>query len=166
MTSHRISIAELQFRRLSNVDYVLRVAEILKKSKAAIHSFMVRLLVAPIIDYTITGRRVLAHTPVQLMIFHINMLLNSRERQKLGIPERVVEIKHASLGDIDIEYKAKVMIVHLNKAIDYLNWADKCELRRIERGSIVNMEFLRATLNRILAIEKLYRAEFHLKFNI
>lgn len=166
MTSHRISLAELRFRKMSNVDYVLHTASILKKSKAAIHSFMVRLIVAPVIDYTITGKRARTLTPVQLMIYHINMLLSPRERAKLGIPARVVALKYVDIGQIDIEYKAKVMISCLNKAIDYLNHVDNCKLKRVDEISGNDMIFLRATLNRILAIEKLYRAEFHMRFGI
>lgn len=164
--SHRISLAELRFRKMSNADYVLQVAKILKQSKAAIHSFMIRLLVSPIIDYTITGKRITAQSPVQLMIFHINMLLNERERQKLGIPERVVSIKHVELGKVDVKYKSKVMIKYLNRTIDYLNKADHCELKKVEKVNWQNIHFLQATLKRILAIEKLYRAEFHMRFNI
>jgi len=164
--TRRISLAELRFSKLSNIDYVKQVGQIIRGCKPAIHSFMIRLLVAPIIEHTITKYHIRAQTPVQLMIFYINILFNPKELKKLGIPSRELPIKRIPIKSITHVERSAIMIECLNRAIRYLNQADNCGIKEVDTLADHDINFLRKTLTKILDIEKLYRAEFHLAFRI
>lgn len=169
MTTKSVSLAYLRFMRLSNYDYVLEVAKVLKRCPAAIHSFMIRLYLAPIISYTVTGTRAVLQTPIQAMIFHISGLLNAKEKRVLGIPERLVPVKFVNIGRIEPEDRAPIMVGYLNKAIRYINKYNCPKITPripLVDPKELNVIQLRQVMDKIISIEHLYREEFYFKMKI
>jgi hypothetical protein len=119
-----------------------------------------------VIEYTITGHHIRAQSAIQMMIFCIHTLISPLERKKLGIPTRELPVLRVPIPPTTPSEKSKIMINCLNRAIRYLNQADNCGLKEVDTLMDHDIIFLRKTLIKILDIEKLYRAEFHLHIGL